>query len=294
MIISLISDTIHAMGYAETGQFDVPPQEPLLKVFSLNTGLSGRQVFAEADPGLSPSWRFDSILDFIHREAASPNFVVLLQEVYKGSLERISNALRGRMVYSQYCNLSLTDREEEAESWGVAIGSKLDLFGVEEHYYDGIPISPGKIVLNNGPEHAHSLLQASLKVGSERFNFGTTHFTWYNKPEPSEQQQGDFANLADLLNDASDIVLTGDFNSPRGYPIFDSIARIYKDNIPADINTTNDTTIRPEAIWRLVIDGFFTSEHYKASNIRMIQGLSDHQGILGEVQRVAFIAPTAF
>ncbi|MDO8619458.1 MAG: endonuclease/exonuclease/phosphatase family protein [Candidatus Daviesbacteria bacterium] len=268
------------MSYREVDQLDVP-QEAKLKVLSLNTGLSGRQLFTEADPSLPPSWRFDSILDFIYREAPQ---VVLLQEVYEGSsLERIGNALGGQMVFSRYCDLSLTDRAEEAEGWGVAIGSKLALFDVREHYYDRTPISPEKIVLDNGSEHAHSLLRASLRIGSERFNFGTTHFTWHNQAEPSEHQLKDFEKLAAILKRIPDLVLTGDFNSPRGYGIFDRLAEMYQDNIPASVDNTFDTGVRPKVTWKLVVDGFFTSEHYLASNVRLVQGLSDHQGILGEV-----------
>lgn len=272
------------MNYAEIGQLDLPREESLLRVFSLNTGLSGRQVFTEPAPGQSLSWRFDRILDFIYQEAPD---VVLLQEVYENDLQRYRNALGGQMVFSRFCNLSLTDREEEAESWGVAIGSRLNLFNVTEHYFDATPISPEKIVLNNESEHAHSLLQASLSIGSERFNFATAYFTWHNKHEPSEQQLKDFAKLDDILTDLSDIVLTGDFNSPRGYYIFDSLAKRYRDNIPPEAISTNDFSIRPDAWYRLVIDGFFTSEHYQASGVRFVNGLSDHQGIMAGVGRVS-------
>lgn len=248
-------------------------ESPKLKVFSLNTCQTGREY------GL-----FDNILDFIYHQAPE---VVLLQEVYEGSLEMISNALGGRMVFSRYCNLSLTDRAEEAEGWGVAIGSKRRLFGVKKHYYDRTPISPERIVLNNGSEHAHSLLLASLKIGSERFNFGTTHLTWHNQAKPSDEQLEDFEKLAVLLDGTPDLVLTGDFNSPRGYPIFDRLAGMYLDNIPKDVRTTMDTTVRSEATWEYVIDGFFTSPHYLAKKVEMVQGLSDHQGILAEVQKAA-------
>ncbi len=124
-----------------------------------------------------------------------------------------------------------------------------------------------------------------MEVGSARFNFATTHFTWHNRAEPSPEQLEDFKKLADLLDVAPDLVLTGDFNSPRKYPIFDSIAQKYKDNIPDNVKSTFDTDIRPDATWELVVDGFFTSRHYKA-DVRMVQGLSDHRGILGEVQKV--------
>ena len=248
---------------------------PKLKAFHLNTALTGRQFGV----GL-----FDDTLDFISHERPD---VVLLQEVYEGSLERISNALGGQIVFSRMCRLSMTDREEDAEGWGVAIGSRYPLLNATESYYDATRIEPGKLVLNNGSDHSHSLLQAQVAVGSARFNFGTTHFTWHNRAEPSDEQLGDFKILDDILGRTPDLVLTGDFNSPRGHPIFDSIAQRYRDNIPVDVDTTNDAGVRPEAAWRLVIDGFFTSGHYRVPNLRMVQGLSDHKGILAEVQKVA-------
>ncbi len=260
------------MSYTEIGQLDVPLESPL-KVFSLNTCHTGREY------GLSPN-----ILDFIYRKRLD---VVLLQEVYEGSLEEIRNALGGQVVFSRMCKLSLTDRAEEAEGWGVAIGSKNPILDSREDYYHGTRDDSSDIVLNNGLRSTSSLLQAGIKIGSERFNFATTHFTWHNQPQPSDEQLRDFAKLAYFLNDTPDMVLTGDFNSPRGYQIFDSIAQRYRDNIPPDIDTTMDTGVRPEATWKYVVDGFFTSEHYLASNVRLIQGLSDHKGIIGEVQRVA-------
>lgn len=264
------------MSYAESEKSDIPVEvidNAKLNVFSLNTCQTGRQY------GL-----FDNILDFIYRERPH---VVLLQEVYEGSLERISNALGGQITFSRMCRLSLTDRVEEAEGWGVAIGSIYPLFDVRQDYYHGVREDSETIVLNNGLQSTSSLLQARLERGSARFNFATTHFTWHNRVEPSDEQLKDFKKLAVLLDNTPDVVLTGDFNSPRGQIIFDSIARMYRDNIPLDIETTNDVTVRPEATWRLVIDGFFTSVHYRAEDVRMVQGLSDHKGILGEVQKVA-------
>jgi|SRR3989344_288601 len=253
------------MGYIESAELS-------LKVFSLNTCQTGREYAL-----------FDNILDFIYRERPE---VILLQEVYEGSLERIRNALGGQIIFSSMCRLSLTDRQEDAEGWGVAVGSRYRLLDVREDYYHGTREHASDLVLNNGLQATSSLLQANLEIGSDRFNFGTTHFTWHNRAEPSDEQLEDFKKLAVLLDRTPDLVLTGDFNSPRGYPIFDSIAQRYKDNIPDNVDTTNDTGVRPEATWRLVIDGFFTSPHYLAENIRMVQGLSDHQGIMGEVRRV--------
>ena len=192
----------------------------------------------------------------------------------------------GQITFSRMCRLSLTGSKDDAEGWGVAIGSRYRLADVQQDYYHGTREDSDKVVLNNGAQATSSLLQARLDIGSARFNFGTTHFTWHNRAEPSDEQLRDFIKLAVLLDSTPDLVLTGDFNSPRGHPIFDSIARRYRDNISSDVDITFDTGVRPGAIWRLVIDGFFTSEHYRVPNLRMVQGLSDHQGIIAEVQKI--------
>lgn len=117
------------MGYVESA-------ESKLKVFSLNTGLSGRQDFTDPDPSRPPSWRFQRILDRIRSERPD---VVLLQEVYEEDLEEYSNALGGRMVFSRYCKLTETDREDDALSWGIAIGTTGELFSFSEEFYDELP-----------------------------------------------------------------------------------------------------------------------------------------------------------
>lgn len=248
-----------------------------IKSFHLNICHSGRQYSL-----------FEDILKFIGRERPD---VVLLQEVFEGSLERISNALGGQVVFSRRCRISLTDREEEAEGWGIAIGSTHQLFDIREDFYRGSREDSSGLLLNGrGQPTTASMLQAKLEVGSARFNFGTTHFTWARGAEPSDEQLQDFERLAVILDQTPDLVLSGDWNAPRGYPIFDSIAKRYNDNIPPDVETTLDTTVRPEATWKYVIDGFFTSEHYTVGNVRMVQGLSDHQGVLAEVQKAALSA----
>lgn len=250
-----------------------PVESPTLKVFSLNTCFSGSKY------GL-----FENILDFIYR--TKPD-VVLLQEVYKGSLERIQNALGGRQVaFSPMCRLSLTEREEDADYFGVAIGSRHRLSGIQEDYYHGGREDSDTLVLNGQVYSTSSLLQATLRVGSARFNFGTTQFTWVRGARPSVEQRQDFTSLAPILDKTPDLVLTGDLNSPRGYSIFNRLAKRFRDNIPPEVKSTLDPGVRPKAIWQYVVDGFFTSGHYWAK-VEMISGLSDHLGILAEVRRVA-------
>lgn len=243
-----------------------------VKAIQLNTWHTGREG------GL-----FNEILDRFYTEKPD---IVLLQEVFEGSLEQIRNAIGGQVVFSRLCRFSLTDREVDAEPWGIAIASKWPISDVKEDYYHGSRETSNTVFLNGrGLVDAHSLLQASVERGSVRFNLATTYFTWVRGADPSKEQLEDFKRLAVLLDQTQDIILTGDFNSPRGYPIYDSLAKRYRDNVPLEVDTTLDPGVRPEHTWQYVVDGFFTSEHYRVENVRMVQGLSDHKGILGEVQK---------
>lgn len=268
------------MGCLESGESSLlleVIERPKLKVLHLNTFHAGRAAGLHA-----------KILDFIYREKPD---VVLLQEVFEDSLEGFGNALNGQLLFSQMCRVSLTDKEEEVKGWGVAIGFRHKLIESREDFYHGSSETSNGLLLNVLNQHgqfpASTLLQARIEVGSDRFNFGTTHFTWVRGAEPSDEQLQDFLKLTVILDRTPDLVLTGDFNSPRGYPIFDRLAGMYQDNIPANDRTTLDSGVKPEITWEYVIDGFFTSQHYLAKEVRMVQGLSDHQGILAEVQRVA-------
>mgnify|MGYP001583534815 FL=1 len=174
----------------------------------------------------------------------------------------------------------------------MAIGFRHKLINSSEDFYFGTRNTSNDLLLNvlnvrGAQPPASALLQARIEIGSERFNFGTTHFPWVKGAEPSEEQLKAFKRLDEIFNKTPDLIFTGDLNSPRGYRIFDSIAGRFRDNIPADVRTTMDTKVRPEATWEYVVDGFFTSEHYQVKYVRMVQGLSDHQGILGKVQKAA-------
>lgn len=82
------------------------------------------------------------------------------------------------------------------------------------------------------------------------------------------------------------MILGGDFNTPRGGKIFDTLATRLTDNVPKQLLGTYDDTIQPEAVWDKVIDGLFTSEHYRAKRVSITNGLSDHVAVEAWVEKV--------
>ena len=81
------------------------------------------------------------------------------------------------------------------------------------------------------------------------------------------------------------MVLTGDFNAPRGGTIFDLLARTWQDCIPQDVTTSIDPVLHRAGALTLMVDGLFTTPHYHATEVQLHTGLSDHQAITASISR---------
>ncbi len=79
-------------------------------------------------------------------------------------------------------------------------------------------------------------------------------------------------------------MLCGDFNAPRGGPVFDKLADHLADNIPPAATTTIDPNLHRSGALELVVDGLFTSPHFTASDVALHPGLSDHQGVTATIR----------
>lgn len=100
-------------------------------------------------------------------------------------------------------------------------------------------------------------------------------------------QHADFARLKHLLAERSDYVLCGDFNAPRGGPIFsrfcDELGLI--DHLPADVTTTIDARFHYAGALELAVDTIFAAPHYAVTDVQVIEGISDHKGIVAHIAR---------
>lgn len=124
-----------------------------------------------------------------------------------------------------------------------------------------------------------ALLSASVKYDDIEYQIATTHFTWTPDGKPNDEQRRDVKELFRVLDRFEEIVLTGDFNAPRGTEIFDLLASRYTDNIPKNITTTINGNLHRAGDLQLVVDGLFTSSKYRASNVSIECGVSDHCSI---------------
>lgn len=220
--------------------------------------------------------------------------VALLQEVYDADIPRLKEMLgMGHVQFSQSMRIS-TDRGVLGE--GEAIFSRFPLTDVGTLPYAG---SAGpEYLYDENPEtwdrgyEARALTAATVTKDGISYRLLTTHFTWTKDGESTEAQQEDMRRMLALLQEEDSFVLAGDFNAPRGLPSFALLAERYKDNIPPQYVTSLDVSrhrsgaTAGDRLSRLMVDGLFTTPEYKATNVKLTFGVSDHAAIEAEIERV--------
>lgn len=223
----------------------------------------------------------DRIAPFFKEETPD---VLLLQEVLKKDVPFLERVLQMKCMFTPIAQFAL---QGTVHIGGQAILTNLPLIENYEEYYRGNGDSLPFIELVPGASEAIARALSIVKVVKDgrHYRLANTHFTWTPNGSSSEKQSHDLESLFSLLSLFPDVILCGDFNSPRGTPIFDRIASKFKDNIPSDVTTTLDKNLHKAGDLQLVVDGVFTTPHYQVGSIKLVDGVSDHLAIVAKVIR---------
>lgn len=221
----------------------------------------------------------DSVNDLISRE--NPD-VICMQEVFDVDFEKIKSTYGMEGVFDAMCI-------NEGHEQGSAIFSKNKIINSSIEYY----LKPTEELLSDitgetPMSKAHcSLISVEVEFGKQIYNIITTHFPLHSPgSEVSDFQRECFKKMGSILNLKKDFILAGDTNCPRGTELFDTLARKYKDNIPRDTVTTIDANIHRAGFLPYVIDCMFTTPQYTVTNIKLVDGVSDHMAVVAEIQKV--------
>lgn len=118
------------------------------------------------------------------------------------------------------------------------------------------------------------------------YKFVTTHFTLTKEGEATEQQLKDLNPFFKVLDTLGEFALCGDMNAPRGNETFTRLATKYKDNIPPEYITSLDKNIHRNGKIVFMVDGLFTTPSYKAENVKLVDGVSDHMAIVADITKI--------
>ncbi len=172
-------------------------------------------------------------------------------------------------------------------SEGVCVFSKLPIRASHNLRYGGseeIVEFVNGTVADKQETQQYVVALSDIEKDGVLFRVGTTHFTWTPKSGlPDDFQRKDMTGLLSVLEPLGDIILTGDFNAPRGGEIFGRLAERYTDTVPAHYTTSIDHKLHRSDPPELMIDGIFTSKGYTASNVEMVCGVSDHCALVATI-----------
>lgn len=249
----------------------------------------------------------EDVLEFLEKE--NPD-VVCLQEIFIEHFEKFKKDLGMQGVFAQ--QMFWRTEDEVVHKEGVAIFSKFPISGsgvipytkntdanlaeLSRAVIPEIQVGKGKVVNIT----TRTLLVAEIDGDNKTWKFATTHFTWgyygyvdkqsnkfvYDvKKEDEQNQMNDLVRLLNIFADLKDFVFSADLNAPRGMLVFDTIAKKYKDNIPKEYDTSIDQNLHRVKGLKLMVDALFSTSAYKASNVKLVDGLSDHMAIVAEITK---------
>lgn len=214
----------------------------------------------------------ETVKKFLDQESAE---VVCLMEVCEADL--------GYFAGDKYKHISYIPNVRLADGGtaGVAIISELPLNNIEKITYGGRKIL--ELEKSNKGTHLPVLILAEIN----EYQIGTIHGTWTEGGAVDDDQRQDVASLLDILADR-ELVLCGDFNIPRGNEMYQELLSRYKDNIPSSVVTTIDPELHAankveRGKLSLVVDYAWSSPGYRVQNLRLVSGVSDHLGLVFEI-----------
>ncbi len=226
------------------------------------------------------SKHLDRIVPFLR--TAQPD-VVCLQELAAPDIDTIQNATG--LAHCHYVPMAI--HPGDRLPFGIAILARNPLVAPDAAEYAGT--GNGTLLFDRATADSklstcrYAVARARLTVAGHEFCVGTTHFPWTPDGQLRAFQAEAVERLIHKLGQDA-IVLTGDFNAPRGGPIFDTLARVWTDWVPADVTTSLDPLLHRAGPLELMVDGLFASRHYRVDEVRLQAGLSDHQAISARLQ----------
>ena len=208
--------------------------------------------------------------------------VVCLQELSADDVATLQAA--SGLGHAHYVAMAV--HPVDGRPFGVGILSRTAFADTGFHTYGGT--GDGSLLFDRtSPESRlescrYIAVQARLTVGGHDLRLATTHFPWTPDGNPAPFQWDCLHRLVEGLA-SGPLLLCGDFNAPRGGPIFAELAKHWRDHIPVDVTTSLDPLLHRAGPLELMVDGLFASPHYRVEQVRLQAGVSDHQAIVADV-----------
>ncbi len=200
-------------------------------------------------------------------------------EMYKKELDMDGVFAPCRYVRSKSCEESI------GKIQGVSIFSKKIIKSGEE-FYLGTKQEVEKQFDINDFKESESLIWADIEIRNNIYRIVTLHLPVTEHGQSTQKQLDAQASVFQKIEPLKEFVLCGDMNAPRGNETFRRFTEKYKDNIPPEYKTSIDQNLHRVKGIEFMVDCLFTTPSYKAENVKLVDGLSDHMAIVAEISRI--------
>jgi endonuclease/exonuclease/phosphatase family metal-dependent hydrolase len=226
----------------------------------------------------------ETALPFLESEDAD---VVCLQEVLGKDVHLFEEKLKAQGKYLPMLFNKKADIYPLPANnfFGILILTKLKVTKYLQYFYAGSEDDVPQVAEFDPNNSSRILLGFEVEKDNQFFRIFTTHFTWTPDGQLSQLQREHFAKMSAFLDKFDDLILCGDFNTPRGLDIWQDLSEKYQDNIPTEVTTTIDPNLHRVKNLQYVVDGIFSTPQYEVSNVRIKDGISDHQAIVAILTR---------
>lgn len=235
------------------------------------------------------SKHLDRVLPFLERERPD---VFCVQELHEVDIPHFEKVVGPCAAFAAVTRHFADPPSIEELVMGSAIFTRHSVVSQKIVYYRGSQAhalsAPAKEIMEDIP-----LVVCDAELDGTIYRSITTHFTWTQGGAPTEQQRIDVRALVAILGQSGDFVLCGDFNAPRGGEIWTMLTETYHDNIPPEYKTSLDVNLhragkgKPHELANKMVDGLFTTPGYRASNVRLEFGVSDHAAIIAAIEKAS-------
>lgn len=238
----------------------------------------------------------ETVLNFLKKEKAD---VVCFQELLEEEFEFYKKELNLNGIFQafdyckHYIDLKVTydiNPELKGKKHGIAIFAK-NIIDSGSIFYKGneenVLKSFDEFVLDERLKNNNAFVWAQVKDDDDIiFKFITTQLPVTHKGEVTPYQLEVIDALLLKLKNIGEFILCGDMNAPRGKKSFSLISEKYKDNIPLKYKTSIDQNLHRVKGIQFMVDCLFTTPIYKASNVKLIDGVSDHMAVIADINRM--------
>jgi exonuclease III len=229
----------------------------------------------------------ETVLDLLAKEHPD---VVCMQELLEEQFDFYKEYLGFEGVFQAVNYIkSPINTHVLGKKYGVAIFAKRILDSGSVFYegsQDNIAKPFDEYLLDESFQNNSALVWVDIEGDDHQiFKCITTHLPVTKEGKVTPYQLQVIDALIKNLDYIGQFVLCGDMNAPRGTESFGRLARKYQDNIPQEYQTSIDQNLHRVKGIQLMVDGLFTTPDYRALQVKLVDGVSDHMAIVAQIKK---------